>query len=221
MNRKLTLTIGILGGTGKLGPGLAARLATAGYHVLIGSREADKAQRIAAGVNDRLGAEVVRGFENSQVARRADICVLTVKSTAHEPALQGLKDMLEGKVLVDATARVDFRNPKPPAPPSAPRIAQGILGPKVRVVGAFQTVPAPRMEEDPSVPLDLDVLVCADDLRAAEETIKIAQSIGLNGYYAGGLDNAIVAEGLTALLIGMNRHYNSAHGSVRIVGIEA
>lgn len=220
MNDQLTLTIGILGGTGNLGPGLAARLAAAGHHVLIGSREADKARRIAAGVNDRLGSEVVRGLENAQVARRADLNVLTVKFTAHEPALRGLKDALQGKVLVDATARVDFRDPKPPPPPSAPRIAQGILGPEVQVVGALQTVPAHRMDEDPHSPLDLDVLVCADNPQAAEETIRVAQTIGLNAYYAGDLDNAIVAEGLTALLIGMNKHYGASNGSVRIVGIE-
>jgi NADPH-dependent F420 reductase len=221
MNDEITPTIGILGGTGNLGPGLAARLATAGYHVLIGSRQAEKAQRIAAEVNDRLGGDEVKGFQNAEVARSADLCVLTVNAAAHEPALRSLRDPLQGKLLIDATARVDFRNPKPPPPPSAPRIAQGILGPGVRVVGAFQTVPAHRMDADPEVPLDLDVLVCADDSRAAEETIELAESIGLRAYYAGALDNAIVVEGLTAILIDLNRRYRSAEGSVRIVGIQA
>ncbi len=221
MDDETPLTIGILGGTGNLGPGLAARLATAGYRVLIGSRQADKAQRIAAEVNDRLGAEEVRGFENADAARMAHLCVLTVNAAAHEPALRSLRDALQGKLLIDATARVDFRDPKPPPPPSAPRIAQGILGPRVRVVGAFQTVPAHRMEADPEIPLDLDVLVCADDTQAADETVEIAERIGLRAFYAGALDNAIVAEGLTAILIAMNKRYRSDEGSIRIVGIEA
>jgi NADPH-dependent F420 reductase len=213
-------SIAILGGTGKLGPGLALRLAKAGYPVLIGSRQAEKAARVAGEVNDLLGEEQIQGFENSKAVSRAEICLLTVKYTAHEPALMGLKSALQGKTLIDATARVDFRDPAPPEQPSAPRIAQEILGPGVTVVGAFQTVPAHVLVEAPSGPLDLDVLVCADDLEAARETIQIVEQVGLNAYYVGGLDNAIVVEGLTALLIHMNRFYASTDGSLRITGVK-
>lgn len=220
MKADLTPTVAILGGTGKLGPGLALRLAKAGYSVLIGSRQAGKAERIAAEVNERLREGGIQGLENEAAAARGDVCILTVKFTAHEPALRGLKSALQGKTLIDATARVDFRDPVPPAPPSAPRIAQGILGAGATVVAAFQTVPAHRLVEDPDEPLDLDVLVCADDLEAAEETIKLTERIGLSAYYAGDLDSAIVVEGLTAVLIRMNRHYQSVDGSVRITGVK-
>ena len=115
--------IAILGGTGKEGPGLALRWASVGYRIIIGSRQAEKAQATAAELNDRLGAEVVRGLENSQAARQADICVLTVVQEAHQAALQTLREDLQGKILVDATARVDFLDPRPPDPPSAARTA--------------------------------------------------------------------------------------------------
>ena len=112
-------TIAILGGTGHEGTGLALRWATAGYDVIIGSRKEDKALKVTAEMNEILGKELIRGMENGQAAREADINVLTVVATAHEAALTGLKDDLQGKILVDATARITFPNPKPPDPPSA------------------------------------------------------------------------------------------------------
>jgi 8-hydroxy-5-deazaflavin:NADPH oxidoreductase len=214
-------TIAILGGTGKEGPGLAIRWAYAGYPVLIGSRQADKAQAVAAGLNAALGFDAVRGLENGEAARRADICVLTIVQAAHQAALESLRDDLAGKIVVDATARVDFRNPLPPAPPSAGRIAQDILGPAARVVAAFQNVPAHALKKDPQQPLDAHVLVCADDQEAAAQVIELAQGAGLQAYYAGGLDNAIVVEGLTSILISLNKHYGVKTASISISGLQA
>jgi len=109
-------SIAILGGTGKEGPGLALRLAYAGYPVIIGSRQLEKAQITATDLNAGLGAETVRGLENADAVLQAEICILTVVQSAHQTALEGLKNVLQGKILVDATARVDFRTPKPPPP---------------------------------------------------------------------------------------------------------
>jgi NADPH-dependent F420 reductase len=214
-------TVAILGGTGKEGPGLAIRWAYAGYPVLIGSRQADKAQAVAAGLNAALGFDAVRGLENGEAARRADICVLTIVQAAHQAALESLRGDLAGKIVVDATARVDFRNPLPPAPPSAGRIAQDILGPAARVVAAFQNVPAHALKKDPQQPLDAHVLVCADDQEAAAQVIGLAQGAGLQAYYAGGLDNAIVVEGLTSILISLNKHYGVKTASISISGLQA
>ena len=214
-------TIAILGGTGKEGPGLAIRWAYAGYPVLIGSRQEDKAQAVAAELNAALGFDAVRGLENGEAARRADICVLTIVQAAHQAALESLRDDLAGKIVVDATARVDFRNPLPPAPPSAGRIAQDILGPVARVVAAFQNVPAHALKKDPQQPLDAHVLVCADDQGAAAQVIELAQAAGLQAYYAGGLDNAIVVEGLTSILISLNKHYGVKTASISISGLRA
>lgn len=210
--------IAILGGTGKEGPGLAMRWANAGYKVLIGSRQAEKAEATAKDLNEKLGIESIEGFVNDEAAKKAEISVLTVIQAAHQPALQGLKEALQGKILVDATARVEFRDPKPPTQPSAGRIGQDILGEGVRVVAAFQNVPASALKKNLDQPVKTDVLVCADDVDAGEQVVALAEAAGMRAYYAGGLDNAVVVEGITALLIAMNKHY-SGHGTVQIVGI--
>jgi NADPH-dependent F420 reductase len=211
--------VAILGGTGKEGPGLALRWAKAGYTILIGSRQAEKAQATAQEINQTLGIQTVQGFENATAARQAQICVLTVVQSAHHEALNGLKEALQGKILVDATARVDFRDPKPPTPPAAARQAQELLGEGVRVVAAFQNVPAAALRKLDQ-PLHSDVLVCADDLEAAEAIIQLARDGGMKAYYAGGLDNALVVEGLTALLISLNKHYKTKTASIRVAGLE-
>jgi NADPH-dependent F420 reductase len=217
---RLILTLAILGGTGQSGPALAARWAKAGYKVLIGSRQAEKAQSVAAELNAELGLESIQGMENFEAAQHADIAVLTVSYTAHDAAVLSVKDALQGKILVDTTARVDFRDPKPPDPPAAARSAQTILGDGVRVVAGFQTAPAYVLKKTPDQRADVDVLICADDEAAADEVIKLAEGAGLNGYFAGDLDNALVIEGLTAVIICMNKHYKSLRGSIRVVGLK-
>lgn len=212
-------TLAILGGTGKEGPGLALRWAHNGYEILIGSRKAEKAQATAADLNEKLGKTVVSGYMNEEAARRADISVLTVQYEAHQPALNGLVDALQGKILVDATARVDFRDPRPPEAPSAGRIAQNILGEGVRVVAALQTVPAHALRKNLGQQLDFDVLVCADDVPAAEAVMQLIEDCDMRAFYAGHLDNALVVEGLPALLISLNKHYKIKTASVRVTGI--
>ena len=211
--------IAVLGGTGKEGPGLALRWAHAGYPIIIGSRQQEKAVETAAEINQILNSDTIIGMENSRAARAADISVLTVVHTAHQAALESLRDDLQGKILVDATARVDFRDPKPPPPPSAARFAQQILGPSVRVVAAFQNVPAHSLRKNLDQPLDTDVLVCADDQAAAQEVIRLAQGGGMRAYFAGGLDNAVVVEGLTALVIGLNKAYGVKTATIGVSGI--
>jgi NADPH-dependent F420 reductase len=212
-------TLAILGGTGKEGPGLALRWASVGYPIIIGSRQAEKAQKTAAELNQKIGKEVVRGLVNAQAARNADICVLTVVHSAHQSAVESLGEDLQGKILVDATARVDFRNPIPPAPPSAARMAQERLGPGVRVVAAFQNVPAHLLTKKVGESLEADVLVCSDDVDAAQAVMELAKAAGLRAYYAGNLDNAIVIEGLTAIAISLNKFYGVKTASIAVAGI--
>ena len=213
--------IAILGGTGKEGPGLAMRWAHAGYRILIGSRQAEKAQATAAELNSQLGIDTIQGMENEQAARQAEISVLTVVQSAHEHALEGLRDALKGKILVDATARVDFRDPRPPEPPSAARVAQTILGVGVRVVAAFQNVPAHALKKNLGEKIASDVLVCADDQEAAKAVIQLAKNGGMSAYYAGGLDNANIVEGLTSLLISVNKFYGTKTASIHLSGLES
>jgi NADPH-dependent F420 reductase len=211
--------LAILGGTGKEGPGLAARWASAGFKVIIGSRQAEKAQTTALAINQQLGIDSVEGMENHAAASRGDICILTVVQAAHQEALLSLCEVLKGKILVDATARVDFRDPHPPAAPSAGRLAQQILGPQVRVVAAFQNVPAHVLKKNLGQELDTDVLVCADDVTAAEPIIRLAEAGGMRAYYAGDLDNALVVEGITSLLISINKHYGVKTASIAVTGV--
>ena len=213
-------TIAILGGTGKEGQGLAMRWALAGYDVIIGSRLDEKAKKIAASLNEKLTVKSIIGMENTLAAQRADICILTVVQSAHQAALESLKGVLQGKILIDATARVDFRDPKPPAPPSAARMAQNILGPEVKVVAAFQNVPAHALKKNLELRLDADVLICADDLAAASFAINLAEKGGMNAYYAGDLDNALIVEGLTSLLISINKTYGIKTASIHLAGVD-
>lgn len=212
-------TIAILGGTGKEGPGLARRWARAGYPIIIGSRSPDKAQAVAAEINAELGLDSVRGMANDEAARMADISVLTVAHEAHQAALESVKEALRGKILVDATAQVDFRNPLPPHGEAAARVAQDILGPEVRVVGAFQNVPAAALK-NLDQQISCHVLVCSDDAEARGKVVKLSEDAGMTAYEAGGLDNALVVEGMTALLISINRRYKSRSGSLQISGVE-
>lgn len=212
-------TIAILGGTGQLGPGLALRWAHAGHRVIIGSRQAEKAQGVAAGLNAELGSGAIEGMQNPEAARQADICVLTVDQDAHQAALESVKAAVQGKILVDTTARLSFPDLTPPAPPAAAQLAQQWLGPGTRVVAAFQTVPAASLRKNIDQPLDADVLVCAADAATAEEVMALARDGGLQAYYAGTLDKAIVVEGLTSILVSMNKYYKSRHGTFKVAGI--
>ena len=220
IDEPIILTIAILGGTGNQGPGLALRWANAGYRIIIGSRKEEKAIATAADLNKQLGSGSIQGMENSDAAKNANICVLTVAANAHQEALENLKDVLQGKILIDVTAKVEFPNADVPSPPSAARIAQDILGKDVRVAAAFQNVPSHMLVLDLDEPLDLDVLVFADNGETANEAMLLSDAGGMNAYYAGGLDNAIVVEGMTAVLIELNRRYGSKDGAIKITGIE-
>jgi len=211
--------LAILGGTGNEGPGLALRWGSAGYPIIIGSRYADKAQETAQALNEQLSIETIQGMVNNLAARNADICVLTVVHSAHQAAIESLGEDLQGKILVDTTARVDFRDPRPPSPPSAARMAQDKLGPGVRVVAAFQNIPAHLLKKRLGEALDADVLVCADDQEAAQQVMQLAEDAGMSAYYAGGLDNAVVVEGLTAIAISLNKHYGVKTASICVTGI--
>jgi NADPH-dependent F420 reductase len=211
--------IAILGGTGKEGTGLALRWAKAGHSIIIGSRENQRAQDSAAELRKILDLETITGMENSAAAKAADICVLTIVANAHRAAIEELKDVLQGKIVVDTTTRVQFSKPIPPGPPSAARIAQDILGSGAKVVAAYQNVPASALRKKLDKPVNSDVMVCADDMEAVKTVIALTEDAGMRAYYAGGLDNAFVVEGLTALLIKMNQHYKG-HGTIQIAGLD-
>lgn len=219
----MTQTIAVIGGTGREGPGLALRWAKSGrYQVIIGSRQQEKAERVAAELNARLGRNLIRGLVNPDAAVAADMVVLTVPYSAHVPTLESIRAGLRGKILVDVT--VPLQPPKvsqvyiPPGG-SAAAEAQALLGSDVRVVAAFQNVGAAHLQ-DPDHPIESDVLVCGDDREAKAEVIALAEAAGMRGLDAGPLQNAVVVEGLTAVLIGINIRYKAKGAGIRITGID-
>ncbi len=214
-------TLAILGGTGNEGPGLALRWAKAGHKVIIGSRQAEKGERVAAEINARLGAALVVGMTNEDAIRACDVAALTVPYAAQNPLLESLKDVLQGKVLINVT--VAMQPPKVarvyiPPEGSACEQAQALLGPGVQVVAAFQNVGAHNLE-DPELPLNCDVLVCGDSKEAKAIAIRLAEDLGTRGIDAGPLVNAKVVEGLTSMLIGINIRYKVPGAGIRITGL--
>jgi len=206
--------IAVIGGTGAEGSGLAARWARAGYRVIVGSRNAESAAAAAA----EFGAE---GMDNAAAVVACDIAVLTVPYAAQRATLTGLRDGLQGKILVDVT--VPLVPPKVmrvqlPDEGCAALIAQAVLGDNVRVVSAFQNVSAHHLK-DPDHVIDCDVLITGDDPAAREEVVKLAAAAGLNGIEAGPLDNAVAAEAVTSLLIWINRKYKSPGAGIRITAL--
>lgn len=221
-SERILLTLGIIGGTGKEGQGLGYRWARSGYPVIIGSRSEDKALSAAAGLNARLGEGVVRGMENTAAVGACDIAVLTVPYSAHRDTLQGLKQVLAGKVLIDVTNPAvppKLSEVNLPAAGSAAVEAQQILGEAVEVVSAFQNISHELLLEDQDA--TCDVLVSGDSKAAKEQVLQLVEALGLSGWDAGPLKNAVVAESLTSVLIGINRRYKLKGAGIRIVGERA
>lgn len=214
-------TISILGGTGKEGKGLAYRWAKAGYQVLIGSRQLEKAQAAVQDILTRLPeTSSVKGFENLAAAQAGNIVVLTVPYAAHGATLEGVKDALQGKILIDVTVPlVPPRVTKVQMPPagSAAQEARRIVGEGVEVVSAFQNIAHEHLLNDE--PVECDVLVCGTSKAARAEVLKLVEAAGLVGWDAGPVENSVVVEGLTSVLINLNKQYGVESSGIRITGI--
>ncbi len=217
----LLLSIAVLGGTGKEGKGLAYRWAKAGYHVHIGSRDSAKAETTAKELLELLGGNaVIEGHSNIEAAKRSNIVVLSVPYAAHRDTLESVKDELKGKILVDVT--VPLVPPKVstvqmPSAGSAAQEAQQLVGSDVQVCDAFQNISYEHLLDDSDV--ECDVLVTGSSKEARSEVIKLVEAAGLQGWDAGPIENSVVVEGLTSVLIGMNKKYGSTHAGIKITGI--
>lgn len=216
------MRIGILGGTGKAGSALAARLAATGPEVVIGSRSPERAAQTAAElVATWAGYDLnVCGLAN-EAAASADLVVVATPWDGAVATVKELAAELEGKVLismVNAMTRLGDRFVPllPPTGSMAVAIAQAV--PKSRVVGAYHHLPAGPLGE-PGHVLDADVMVFSDHREAADQVIELTgQMAGLRGVYVGGLGSGLAVEALTAALVEVNRRYKT-HASVRLTGV--
>ncbi|MFC4492992.1 NADPH-dependent F420 reductase [Streptomyces ovatisporus] len=208
------LTVGVLGGTGDQGRGLAYRLARAGQAVIIGSRAAERAQQAA----DELGMGV-EGADNAECARRSDIVIVAVPWDGHARTLEALREELRGKLVVDCVNPLGFDKKGAyairPEEGSAAQQAAALL-PDSRVTAAFHHLSAVLLADPETEKIDTDVMVLGE----VREDCAIVQALagripGMRGIFAGRLRNAHQIESLVANLVSVNRRYK-VHAGIRL-----
>ena len=214
-------SLAVVGGTGEQGRGLALRWSAAGYPVTVGSRSSDRAGTEVEKLNNLHPGVKLLADDNKGAAAGADIIVLAVPYAFQQSTIESIATCLDGKILIDVTV--------PLVPPKVARVqlpesgsavvnVQNILGDNVRVVSAFQNVSAHHLN-NLSQTIECDVLVCGDDIKAREETIKLVVAAGMRGIHGGPLVNSVVAEALTSVLIGINRRYKIPGAGIVITGL--
>ncbi|HLH28753.1 MAG TPA: NADPH-dependent F420 reductase [Acidimicrobiales bacterium] len=215
------MSIGILGGTGPAGRGLATRLAAAGERVVIGSRDADRAAGCAEGILERWPERSLRlsGSDNATAAG-SDIVVVATPWDAALPTVRGLAGALEGKVVLSMVVGLvrdgrEFLGLLTPRGSMAAALQHALPGSLVSA--ALHHLPASELE-DLASQLDADVLVCSDHPRATEATASLVSAVdGLRPVDAGSLSQAAAIEAFTAVLTTVNVKHK-VHTSLRLAG---
>jgi len=222
----MSRTIGILGGTGPEGTGLGRRWATAGEHIMIGSRDAQRAAEFARLMRDRLGGTApIEGAENSAVVSRCDVVVLTVPFAGQAALLKQLKPLWRpGQIVIDTTVPLAAAVGGNPSrmlgvwQGSAAEQTRELVPSTVGVAAAFHNLSAELLAQDG--PVECDILVCSNDEPAKQAAIALAGKIpGARPVNGGKLENARIAESLTALLIGLNVRYKVHSAGIRFTGL--
>jgi 8-hydroxy-5-deazaflavin:NADPH oxidoreductase len=214
------LVVGVLGGTGDQGRGLAYRLARAGQRVIIGSRSAERARSIAA--DELLGPVGVEGADNAECARRSDVVIIAVPWDGHAATLEALRGELAGKLVVDCVNPLGFDKQGAyalvPDEGSAAQQAAALL-PDSRVTAAFHHLSAVLLQDPALTEIPTDVMVLGESRADCETVQALAARIpGMRGVFAGRLRNAHQVESLVANLISVNRRYK-AHAGIRLTDI--
>jgi hypothetical protein len=219
-------TIAILGGTGPEGSGLASRLARAGERIVIGSRDAARAQETAKQLSAEVsGAASIEGAENAAAAAQCDVAILTLPFSGQTPLLKQLKNVWKpGTIVIDTTVPLAATIGGSPTrmigvwQGSAAEAAAELLPAGVSVAAAFHNLSAELLAGD--APVDCDVLVCSDDENAKKLAMELAVKIpGVRAMNGGKLENARIVESVTALLIGLNIRYKVHSAGVRFTGL--
>jgi len=218
--------IAILGGTGPEGSGLANRLARAGEHIVIGSREAPRAQETAQLLRGQIGGGAqIEGTDNAAAAAECEVAVLTLPFSGQAPLLKQLKGVWKpGTVVIDTTVPLAATIGGSPTrmigvwQGSAAEAAAELLPAGVSIAAAFQNLGAELLAGDG--PIDCDVLACSDDDNAKKVAMELAGKIpGVRALNGGKLENARIVESITALLIGLNIRYKVHSAGIRFTGL--
>ncbi len=218
--------IGVLGGTGPEGSGLAYRWARAGEHIVVGSRDAQRAAEAAARLRARIGGTVqIDGADNAATVAQCEIVVVTVPFSGQAALLKQLKSAWRtGTIVIDTTVPLAATVGGAPTrmlgvwQGSAAEQTKELLPAGVSVAAAFQNLGAEVLAGDG--PVDCDVLVCSDDEKAKQIALELAGKIpGARALNGGKLENARIVESLTALLIGLNMRYKVHSAGIRFTGL--
>jgi NADPH-dependent F420 reductase len=217
--------IPIIGGTGALGAGLAQRWAEAGVPIVLGSRDAGRAEEAAAKVREAVPDADVTGLQNEEAATKGEIVFLTVPFRAQSENLNNLREALRpGQLLVDCTvplaAAVSGKATRSLGvwQGSAAQQAQEMVPDGVTVVAAMHTLAAPMLAKL-DAELGEDVLVCGDKKADKARVARLIELIpGLRAVNAGALEMARIVEQLTPMLISVNTRYKT-HAGIRLTGL--
>lgn len=216
------LTVGVFGGTGPQGRGLALRWARAGIEVVLGSRSSERGETAAAELRELAGDVPCRGLDNAGAAAAADIVLVAVPWEGHAALLESVRDELVGKIVIDCVNPLGFDKQGPfalsVAEGSAAQQAEKLL-PESRVTAAFHHVSAVHLADLSIESMATDVLVLGDDREATDVVRALADAIpGMRGIYGGRLRNAHQVEAFTANLIAINRRYKTQAG-IRVTDV--
>lgn len=214
-------SLAIIGGTGALGRGLAARALRHGIPVCIGSRAAERAQAVAEELRREVSGAQIAGASIAEAAAAAELIAVTVPFAGQLETLRAIREGARGKIVIDATvplmpprvARVQL----PPEGSAAVR-AQIELGPDTRVVSALHTVAAARLASDAAEEIG-DVIVFGDDKSSRDTVVALLARMDLSALHGGSLANSAATEAFTSVLIFLNKHYHADHAGLRVTGI--
>ena len=217
-----TYDIAVVGGTGPQGRGLAYRWARHGHRVVLGSRDAGRAQAAATEISERVPDADVSGATNADAAAGAEVVVLAVPYDGHDALVSSLADRLAGKVVISCVNPLGFDKRGPfglDVPGGSAAETAASLVPDARLVGAFHHVSAVTLWGEEDYLDHEDVLVCGDDVEAKQVAIELARAVtSRDGVDAGKLRIARQLEPWTAVLISINKRYKTRSGT-RVSGL--
>jgi NADPH-dependent F420 reductase len=228
--RDKNMKIAIIGGTGDQGLGLALRYAKSGENVVIGSRKAEKAENAVAEIENLLGKtniENLEGLSNPDATIIADIIILTVPLQAQKATLDSIKEYVDGKIIIDATASLSSNIGGSPTEfievwegSAAERTAAILKDKDVSIVSAYSNICSSSLM-DHEEEIDCDCLVCGDDDESKLKAIELVNKLpGVNAIDCGSLSRTRIVEKITPLLIGLNIKNRIHHAGIRITGLD-